>query len=114
MNVNHYIGFDVHKKTIIHSFMIGVCQVTDVLILACVPEGTDGVVLTPPPDGLLAHVPERTWTRVYLSGAYLYGAVSFFGPEFLLLIQINGKRDQSFICTYPAFRRRPSRKIEFG
>ena len=73
--------------------MIGICQGTDGVVLARVPEGTDGVVPRPASRrlGFVSSRFLRGRGPVRLSGAYLYGAVAFFGPEFLLFIQINGQ-----------------------
>ena len=39
-----------------------------------------------------------------LMGVYVYSCGSLFGLEFLHRVGSTAKRDQSFICAYPAFR----------
>jgi len=63
---------------------------------------TNEVVLVAPPDGaLVAQLPDRHPLCRLISRVFVF--VQFvFRPEFLYRLGSTAKRDQSFICTYPA------------
>jgi hypothetical protein len=66
---------------------------------------TNGVVLTAPPDGALGSSRFLIGARpVPISESVFVFGSSFFGPSFCIVCGSTAKRDQSFICTYPALR----------
>src|SRR5215831_11057980 len=73
--------------------MIGICQGQTELSSPLLP--TVGLSLTPP---------DRTCPVRLCRERICIGAVPFFGPEFCFSFRSTAKRDQSFICTYPAWR----------
>ena len=72
-------------------FMIGICQGQTELSSPLLPT-----------EPLVAHASLIGAPCSAISEAYLYFCSSFFGPEFLHRLGSTAKRDQSFICTYPA------------
>ena len=72
-------------------FMIGNCQGQTELSSPLLPT-----------EPLVAHASLIGAPCSAISEAYLYFCSSFFGPEFLHRLGSTAKRDQSFICTYPA------------
>src|SRR6516164_10316078 len=74
--------------------MIGNCQGQTELSLRLLP--TEGLCQ--------AHASCQDVPSTPLIGAYLCSCSSFFSaPSFCVLLRSTAKRDQSFICTYPAF-----------
>src|SRR6516162_6036452 len=76
---------------------------------------TNGVVLAPPSDGV--------GSSRFLTGRALYAShrericictVRFSAPSFSVSLRSTAKRDQSFICAYPAFREGLHGRLSLG
>src|SRR5215469_981909 len=77
---------------------------------------TNGVVLAPPSDGVVS--------SRFLTGRARYGSYRerilylqqfvFSAPSFCVSLRSTAKRDQSFICAYPAFREGLHGRLSLG
>ena len=85
--------------------MIGNCQGQTELSLRLLP--TEGLCQ--------AHASCQDVPSTPLIGAYLCSCSSFFSaPSFCVLLRSTAKRDQSFICAYPAFREGLHGRLSLG
>src|SRR5215469_16757345 len=76
---------------------------------------TNGVVLAPPSDGVVS---SRFLTGralyAFIGSVFVFATVRFFGPSFCVSLRSTAKRDQSFICAYPAFREGLHGRLSLG